>query len=158
MRKSFSESRLGYVDLTNRARVIMQSRDDPPLLHGDVFVLLLFSIHRGVALPRDNRFAPKIEASSRVVGSRGSPRILNYYSLIIEVLSGIKVRFGFHGESQHFFFSERYLYMLFYNRGDLYIFRNKSARLRVSFKSVFNETKLGNLWNSVERRRANENK
>jgi len=51
MRKNFSESRLGYVDLTNRARVIMQSRDTSPpsLLHlyGDVFVLLLFFIAAG---------------------------------------------------------------------------------------------------------------
>jgi len=66
-RKNFSESRLEYVDLTNRARVIMQSRDTL-LLHlcGDVFVLLLF--RRGEALPRDNRFTPKIEALSRQAG------------------------------------------------------------------------------------------
>jgi len=119
MRESFSESRLGYVDLTNRARVIMQSRDDP-LLHGDVFVLLLFSIHRGEALPRDNRFAPKIEASSRVVGSRGSC-ILNYYSLVIEVLSGIKVRFNFHGKSQTFVF--KIFFQDFFRERFIYIFR-----------------------------------
>lgn len=82
-RKNFTESRLGYVDLTNRTRVIMQSRDTPsvPSLRGDVFVLLLFFHRRGEALPRDNRFAPKIEALSReagaAIGSRGS-RILNY--------------------------------------------------------------------------------
>lgn len=121
MRESFSESRLGYVDLTNRARVIMQSRDDP-LLHGDVFVLLLFSIHRGEALPRDNRFAPKIEASSRVVGSRGSC-ILNYYSLVIEVLSGIKVRFSFHGKSQTTFFFKEISFQDFFRERFIYIFR-----------------------------------
>jgi len=90
--------------------VIMQSRDTP-LFHlcRDVFVLLFFFHRRGEALPRDNRFAPKIEVLSRqagVVGSRGS-RILNYYLPGTKVLSGIKVRnrIFFHEKSSQVTFS-----------------------------------------------------
>jgi len=94
----------------------MQSRDTP-LFHlcGDVSSCCFFH-RRGEALPRDNRFAPKIEALSRqveVVGSRGS-RILNYYLPGAKVLSGIKVqnRFFFFHEKSTFSYTEKTMVLL----------------------------------------------
>lgn len=129
MRKSFSESRLGYVDLTNRARVIMQSRDDPPAPRGCFRLAAFFHSPRGSVASGQS-----IRAENRsFITSSWIAWILNYYSLVIEVLSGIKVRFSFHRKSLPVtvFFLETYLY--FYRQH------------AITYLLQINETKLGNL-------------